>query len=623
MFRWYHGSAICYAYLEDVDRDVMLHDPDHSFQNCRWITRGWCLQELIAPAFVTFYDKNWREIGTKQEFADQLSRATSVDIDVLRDSSRLSTVLVAKRLSWAANRKTTRVEDMAYCLMGIFDVNMPMLYGEGSKAFFRLQQEIFGATHDVSIFAWWPDDSCGKKYLPMFAPSLRHFASCANVERCEAMHPYVGVPILGQAQFTVTQQHILTRHLDLVVYSWPSVLCYCFSTCTISKTTSHTTNAVFLQKVGPSLFVRTRRPQLAENHPDSFNNCLEEAADIYLRPGPALYGMFDTSHAWGVRVLVREPNRAGQRLIIGGIEPVERYDLSRDMFLVQGLPHLSAYINMMVGFGGEDYDQFTMVCEVWPATEDNPNSTSGFDPTVTVNAGMKAKVMLIDKDDWQKTERLRQVNWRVAYAFELGRKHVRRAKDQAGQILRLTRCSVSMVVSQQVLEGSPIFGVSLDWRPEPTSGGSVLLLSLLFFENLILIEETKSVIQGQETGNPKWLKFHSHACERRLQFPELVMQMQLLSPCMVLIARGATTHSSKRRCLSTPLSCRFHQANGEAGWSLMPWREASLCKCLVSSWCGVESSTRDCRKGDNLNTKNYSIDAAQLALKLFWIQLIP
>lgn len=146
MFRWYRDATVCYAYLIDVKTTSEL-------QHSRWFTRGWTLQELIAPAQVHFYSSDWEFLGSKSELQDQLWKITGVEQEVL-STGAFGYISVAKRMSWAANRRTTRVEDTAYCLMGIFEVNMPLLYGEGRKSFTRLQEEIMKVTDDHSIFAW-------------------------------------------------------------------------------------------------------------------------------------------------------------------------------------------------------------------------------------------------------------------------------------------------------------------------------------------------------------------------------------------------------------------------------------------------------------------------------------
>lgn len=112
------------------------------------------MQELIAPSSVIFYDMGWVEIGTKSSLRDLITRATNVPTDMLMGYASLNDYSVAQKMSWASRRQTTRVEDIAYCLMGIFQVNMPMLYGEGRRAFFRLQEEILKNSGDHSIFAW-------------------------------------------------------------------------------------------------------------------------------------------------------------------------------------------------------------------------------------------------------------------------------------------------------------------------------------------------------------------------------------------------------------------------------------------------------------------------------------
>lgn len=114
-----------------------------------------------------FYDKGWNLRGTKRSFRCDLSKITGIEVDVLQDSDLLHTVPVGRRMSWAAGRKTTRVEDSAYCLLGIFDVNMPMIYGEGKNAFLRLQEEIAKTTYDLTLFAWTSQDGAGVDRRPL------------------------------------------------------------------------------------------------------------------------------------------------------------------------------------------------------------------------------------------------------------------------------------------------------------------------------------------------------------------------------------------------------------------------------------------------------------------------
>lgn len=152
MYAWYKDSAICYVYLEDVFEESE-DDKAGEFDKSRWFTRGWTLQELLAPSQLHFFDRDWKRLGTKSDLLSEISRITKIDLYALTGGD-LSRLTVARRMSWIAERQTTRLEDMAYCLLGIFDINMPMLYGEGIKAFIRLQEEIRKTTDDQSIFAW-------------------------------------------------------------------------------------------------------------------------------------------------------------------------------------------------------------------------------------------------------------------------------------------------------------------------------------------------------------------------------------------------------------------------------------------------------------------------------------
>jgi hypothetical protein len=122
----------------------------NALRKSQWFTRGWTLQELLAPSSIVFFDKDWIDIGTKVSLEEIISEITGID-----DFTNFETACVAQKMSWAGKRETTRIEDKAYCLLGLFDVNMPPLYGEGEKAFARLQLEILKTSDDESIFAWY------------------------------------------------------------------------------------------------------------------------------------------------------------------------------------------------------------------------------------------------------------------------------------------------------------------------------------------------------------------------------------------------------------------------------------------------------------------------------------
>ncbi|KAK7455253.1 hypothetical protein VKT23_011125 [Stygiomarasmius scandens] len=154
MYQYYLDAEVCYVYLSDVFGVEDPRDAGSTFRRSRWFKRGWTLQELLAPPYAVFLNRGWREIGTKWSLRDTISAITSIPSCVL-EGGDIEKFSIAQRMSWAALRKTTRSEDQAYCLMGIFGVSMPPLYGEGgTKAFMRLQQEIIKISDDRSIFAW-------------------------------------------------------------------------------------------------------------------------------------------------------------------------------------------------------------------------------------------------------------------------------------------------------------------------------------------------------------------------------------------------------------------------------------------------------------------------------------
>lgn len=219
MYRWYKQAKVCYVYLADVTDDPIIEqwknqpenwrerrDPppnDSPFVKSRWFTRGWTLQELLGPERLRFFSSTFKFLGTKRELCELLVVITGISDAAIRNVSHASPN-VAQKMSWAARRQTTRVEDMAYCLLGLFDVNIPLIYGEGEKAFRRLQEEIMKNSNDQTLFAWnagvplgdceladlkklprlgWPESEELIKDLPrgIFAKSPLDFAHCKDI----------------------------------------------------------------------------------------------------------------------------------------------------------------------------------------------------------------------------------------------------------------------------------------------------------------------------------------------------------------------------------------------------------------------------------------------------------
>ncbi|KAI5992330.1 hypothetical protein EDC04DRAFT_3148397 [Pisolithus marmoratus] len=191
MYVWYANSDHCYAFLHDTDARTIptkRNDKDlHHGGWPKWFSRGWTLQELVAPDNVHFFNRNWEYIGNKQGDADTLELITGISVEVLRKGLRQSDDThpsVAQIMSWTANRRTTKDEDQAYSLLGLLGVHMPMLYGEGKNAFLRLQLEVIRMINDQSIFAWGWTLPNGSGWAHSFlADEPSRFRDCSRINR--------------------------------------------------------------------------------------------------------------------------------------------------------------------------------------------------------------------------------------------------------------------------------------------------------------------------------------------------------------------------------------------------------------------------------------------------------
>ncbi|KAK4445870.1 heterokaryon incompatibility protein-domain-containing protein [Podospora aff. communis PSN243] len=196
MFEWYRAADVCFCLLSDFQPGS---SPDEDLEKCRWFTRGWTLQELIAPDVLVFFDSSWTACGSMRlrkshakwplqyhedsyeiDLSGRVSDITGVPLSVLSSVSVLHSTPAVEIMSWASMRTTTRIEDRAYSLLGLLDVNLPLLYGERSKAFTRLQEEVLRKRGDLSLLAWAPSGGCEPttEYFGILAPSPKEFAWC-------------------------------------------------------------------------------------------------------------------------------------------------------------------------------------------------------------------------------------------------------------------------------------------------------------------------------------------------------------------------------------------------------------------------------------------------------------
>lgn len=255
MFRWYENAEMCYAYLSDARleaRKVKKFLPAgslggslstsgrNSLEHSRWFRRGWTLQDLLAPREFIFFDKCWREFGTRHDLSEITQAVTSIDARLLRRdpeigepaprSERIANLSVATRMSWAAKRETTREEDLAYCLLGIFGINMPMLYGERSRAFKRLQEEIMKMSGDASLLAW---DYSGT-WIPLHHSGPDRDGLLAShprlYERCAELRPHFSTDLRWENSFSMSQ-HGLEFEGPVVRDPMHRSLCYAILAC--------------------------------------------------------------------------------------------------------------------------------------------------------------------------------------------------------------------------------------------------------------------------------------------------------------------------------------------------------------------------------------------------------
>lgn len=201
MYLWYAEADVCLAYLVDVPATTR-GDRLEPFRRSSWFTRGWTLQELLAPRDVQFFDTSYTFIGSKITLSKDIERVTGIPGPYLANSSMIKIACIAEVMSWASTRQTKRKEDMSYCLLGLLGINMPLLYGERDKAFLRLQKELLAQTNDQSIFAWGLTDQtmCG-----MLASSPKCFAQSGVVRRSQA---------LSRLSFSWTPRGVLVQGED-------------------------------------------------------------------------------------------------------------------------------------------------------------------------------------------------------------------------------------------------------------------------------------------------------------------------------------------------------------------------------------------------------------------------
>jgi hypothetical protein len=362
MFKWYRNAEVCYVFLSDLEPGV---DVEEAMKSCRWYKRGWTLQELIAPENLRFYNRIWEFVGTKSDLKSTVSAITGVDQVVLMDCTVLPEFPLARRMSWASQRTTTRTEDLAYCLLGIFDVNMPLLYGEGNKAFIRLQEEIIKHSNDLSIFWNFPCTTTGSieglGFYPgrdLFATTPRDFSESGDI-----------VPRTLAVGFK--REFALTNNgVRFATAKFKVLLLRGYYVMDLQHTYGRSQDCLMaLQKIGPGVFVRLAislekcwrgSPALV----DSLNPCENEDAYVVSKISASIEEQMHTCRRHALRFEIHEEGRERYRRIIEVPTPHENWNSAHQEFITMGQPSVG-YVSLrdLSGFSRQKNERYCyLVC---------------------------------------------------------------------------------------------------------------------------------------------------------------------------------------------------------------------------------------------------------------------
>lgn len=408
MYVWYQKATVCYAYLYDLDVDSAL-------ATCRWFTRGWCLQELIAPPKVEFFNRHWTPVGSKTDLADSISAITHIPQEVLLGNCDILSVPVARRMSWISKRVTTREEDMAYCLLGIFGISMPMLYGEGPRAFLRLQEHILMQSPDLSIFAFEPGRmGTSSPFCNLFAAEPKLFQSCGELTWADDFD------IHSNPAFTLTNRGLY--FLQIVLEMDPVSGLYRLPLrCKMNPAANGKPCEMLLRKVGSALYARVQQGRKSDTDatPQQFIGALtNEEAYIVNHVTPSIGKQLGLAgkhaiHFWSpthsltraLQVLQRTPSlpywdSAGQRFLTRGMQPfrgfvkffpalAKEYGATSDETTSRSVLDMSGSVYIACGLasgaaGGRELTPWVQVyvARDWNALSDKYGIFTGFfDPT--------------------------------------------------------------------------------------------------------------------------------------------------------------------------------------------------------------------------------------------------
>jgi hypothetical protein len=385
MFHWYRKARVCYSLLSDIECGGT---PDRSvLTQSKWFTRGWCLQELIAPTQVLFFDKNWRALGTRTQLAASISAVTGIDVDLLKQERPVQSFPIATRISWAAGRQTTHEEDTAYCLLGILDITMPILYGEGVSAFRRLQIEIIARTNDLSLFAFRePSNPLGENLqnppMPIFgdvlAKSPKEFAQCGGLVNTGTLSR------LDNA-FAFTNKGISFAVAELeadIAQGVYSMLLDCRD-----REDEKSSRKLYLQQVGPNLYVRCNAPAAWSKGMEPQNEHIKalqtvRKTNIYILTNitASILKELASTEDFAIRIRSRNPRLCEAMQVVQRSLSTPYWDHAKMQFLTCGKRPFFGYLKVFPRIAlqsvggkhepGEDDNHFYLFCGLLSRTAD-------------------------------------------------------------------------------------------------------------------------------------------------------------------------------------------------------------------------------------------------------------
>jgi hypothetical protein len=409
MFQWYSEADLCLVYLSDFDANAAANDRVAMLPRARWFSRGWTLQEIVAARSANFYDGTWCHFGTRESLRDELASITNIDAEIfsppqdpdavgIRDL--LGAIPVGRRMAWAASRQTTRPEDMAYCLIGLFQVSMPMLYGEGGEqAFTRLQEEIIRDNNDLSIFAWRAKDS--STHRGILARSPEEFVGLSNLK--------FEHDIKFNPDFSMSNKGLrINTSLKPAGDMFPGEVLmplYCYAEGAQGENTGQL--ALFLKHEGASVHVRARPDMRAvptNPIPLSSGNTIfiskrvrragatvihAEHANVISNDLGAVYFTIP-----GMNAPIRSKRHTAVKLLEA--EPRELWDAQNNVFLTRGLRSFTAFLKFHVPAGNHvSTGQVVVICgftenKPWAILDDEYGEM--FQATVRRDFNMMAEI---------------------------------------------------------------------------------------------------------------------------------------------------------------------------------------------------------------------------------------